>query len=258
MKSFDSATSLLAGLHPPCKARYRLFAARHLLDRGALAKSRLAVSLLVCIFAGLWRGIPAPLSLCSVTQLETDMDTALSQTTSEVDFSFSVERQDSRRYNFNRGASTFQTSYESASTSKLVSAVIILRLVEQGYLNLTDKPQDWVFTWPISNSDSLFNVTLAHLLSFTSGLTAEPFCLNFGIADFETCVTNIATTNASNGITPGHQFYYASTHLQVAGLMAIKARGFATWQDVFGEFKTSLFRLRPTIFFVNRFCRRHD
>ena len=195
---------------------------------------------------------------CVVTQLETDMDTALSQTTSEVDFSFSVERQDSRRYNFNRGASTFQTSYESASTSKLVSAVIILRLVEQGYLNLTDKPQDWVFTWPISNSDSLFNVTLAHLLSFTSGLTAEPFCLNFGSADFETCVTNIATTNASNGITPGHQFYYASTHLQVAGLMAIKARGFATWQDVFGDLKPSLFRLRPTIQFVNRFCRRHD
>ena len=37
---------------------------------------------------------------------------------------------------------------------------------------------------------------------------------------------------------PGQEFYYASTHLQVAGLMAIKARGVASWQDVFTEFKT--------------------
>ena len=177
---------------------------------------------------------------CSITQLETGMDAVLSQTASEVDFSFSVERQDGRRYNFNRGASTLQTSYESASTSKLVSAVIILRLVEQNYLTLSDRPQDHISTWPIGSSDSLYNMTLAQLLSFTSGLTTEPTpnCLNFGASDFETCVTNIATTNAGNGITPGQEFYYASTHLQVAGLMAVKARGVASWQDVFAEFKT--------------------
>lgn len=166
------------------------------------------------------------------------MDTALSQTTSEVDFSFSVERQDGRRYNFNRGTSTLQTSYESASTSKLVSAVIILRLVEQGYLNLTDRPQDRISSWPITSGDSLYNMTLAQLLSFTSSLTVEPPCLNFGISNFETCITDIANANAGNGITPGQQFYYASTHLQVAGLMAIKARSVVAWQDVFAEFKT--------------------
>ena len=177
---------------------------------------------------------------CSVTQLETGMNAVLSQTASEVGFSFSVERQDGRRYTFNRGVSTLQTSYESASTSKLVSAVIILRLVEQGHLNLSDKPQDRISTstWPIGNSDSLYGMTLAQLLSFTSGLTAEPACLNFDGSNFETCVTNIANSNAGNGITPGQEFYYASTHLQVAGLMAIKARDVASWQDVFAEFKT--------------------
>ncbi len=81
-------------------------------------------------------------SRCSITKLESQMDRILSRTSSEVDFSFSVEREDGRRYSFNRGSSTLQTSYESASTSKLVSAVIILRLVEQGYLNLSDRPQD--------------------------------------------------------------------------------------------------------------------
>lgn len=190
-------------------------------------------------------GPPAVGASCSVAQLESDMNSVLSQATSEVDFSFSVERQDGRRYNFSRGTSTLQTSYESASTSKLVSAVIILRQVERGYLNLSDRPQRYITTWPLLNTDPLFNMTLAQLLSFTSGLTTEPPCLNFGGLNFETCVNTIATTNAGNGITPGQQFYYSSNHLQVAGLMAIKARGVpvATWQDLFTEFKaqTGLF-----------------
>lgn len=180
---------------------------------------------------------------CSVAQLEGAMDSTLAQTSSDVDFSFSVERQDGRRYTYNRGGSTLLTSYESASTSKMVSAVIILRLVEQGYLSLADKPQHYITTWPLVSTDPLFNMTLEQLLSFTSGLTTEPPCQNFGGSSLESCVNTIATTNAGNGITPGQEFYYASTHLQVAGLMAIKARGVATWQDVFTEFRaqTGLF-----------------
>lgn len=176
---------------------------------------------------------------CSVTEVEADMTAILSQATvSEVDFSFAVERPDGRRYTFNRGASTLQSAYESASTSKMVTAVIILRLVEQGYLSLSDKPQDYIAGWPIGSGDSLYDMTLAQLLSFTSGLEVEPLCLNLGLANFESCVTTIANNNAGRGITPGQEFYYASTHLQVAGLMAIRARGVTGWQDIFAEFKT--------------------
>jgi len=211
--------------------------------QGVLTKTGLIVSVIVCVFAAGCgsngaSAASAPEPSCSITQVESAMDTVLAQAVSEVDFSFTVERQDGRRYNFNRGVSTLKTSYESASTSKLVSAVIILRLVEQGYLNLSDRPQDRISTWPIGSGDSLYNMTLAQMLSFTSGLTTEPLCLNSGISNFETCVTNIANTNAGNGITPGQQFYYASTHLQVAGLMAVKARNVASWQDIFSEFKT--------------------
>lgn len=179
-----------------------------------------------------------PSSSCSVTQLESDLNAQLAALSSDVDFSYSVERSDGRRYTYQRGSSTMQTSYESASTSKLVTSVVILRLVQQGYLNLTDRPQDRISGWPIGSGDSLYNMTLAQLLSFTSGLTNEPVCLNLGGSNFEICVNTIATSNAGNGITPGQQFYYASTHMQVAGLMAIKARGVANWQSVFSEFKT--------------------
>jgi CubicO group peptidase (beta-lactamase class C family) len=172
------------------------------------------------------------------------MNSQFAQLVSDTDFSFGVERDDGRRYVYQRGSSQMQTSYESASTSKLVSAVIILRLVEQGYLKLDDKPQDRIATWPIAATSPLGAMNLANLLSFTSGLTEEPLCVNASSVNFESCVNTIANANAGNQITPGSEFYYASTHLQVAGLMAIKARGVASWQDVFSEFKqqTGLFK----------------
>lgn len=178
-------------------------------------------------------------SNCSVTTLESEMDSILSTTISEVDFSFSVERSDGRRYTYNRGSSTMQTSYESASTSKLVSAVIILKAVQSGDLTLADKPQDHIPGWPLLIADPLYTATLENLLSFTSGLYTEHACLNLSGSNFETCVTNIANSNASTSRVPGAEFYYSGSHLQIAGLMAAKAKSLANWQSVFTEFKTS-------------------
>ncbi len=186
--------------------------------------------------------IPTP--GCNVTQIESELSTQLAQLNTDVNFSFAVERDDGRRYVYNRGNSTMSTSYESASTSKMLSALIILRQVERGYLKLDDKPQDWIPNWPVAANSPLRSMTLASLLSFTSGLTEESICINVGIANFESCVLSIATANASNAMQPGSEFYYSSSHLQVAGLMAIKARGVTSWQDLFSEFQqqTALFK----------------
>lgn len=180
---------------------------------------------------------------CLVDVKEAELFTALAAVSSEVDFSFLVERSDGRRFKYQRGSSSLQTSYESASTSKLVTAVILLRLVEQGHLSLTDRPQDHINTWPITNTDSLYPMTLAQLLSFTSGLESEPLCLNSGGANFTNCITSIGSANAGNGVIPGAKFYYGGAHLQVAGMMAVKARNVTSWQDIFTEFKlqTGLF-----------------
>ena len=216
--------------------------------KNRFAKIDALVLSIACVFLSSCKSddsdpLPPPIASCSVTQLENDLSSALAQLTSSVDFSLALERADNRRYVYQRGTSTLHTSYESASTSKLVSAVIILRLVEQGYLNLSDRPQDWIADWPIDRSNLLYDMTLAQLLSFTSGLETEPLCLNVGAADFANCVNTIANANVSNGVTPGQRFYYAGTHLQVAGLMAIKARGVSHWQDIFTEFNllTGLF-----------------
>lgn len=201
------------------------------------------VALLAALAAGCGAGSESGVS-CSVSQpgalqaFEAQMGAVLSQAASEVDFSFAVERRDGRRFTFNRGSSTLNTTYESKSASKLVSAVILMRLVEQGYLALSDQPQKYIEDWPIGGGDPLSGMTLAHLLSLTSGLTQDPACLNAANSDFEDCVLSVASTNAGNGNVPGQAFFYASGHLQVAGLMAVKARNVADWQAIFSEFKS--------------------
>lgn len=182
-------------------------------------------------------------SACSTTHLEQQMNTALTTASSLVDFSFAVVREDGRTFLFNRGASSLQTVYESASTSKIVAAVVIMRLVDQGYLSLNDSVQEHVPDWPIPSNDTLFNITLSDLLSFTSGLESDAFCQNFANADFEDCVITIGNNNLGNNNTPSESFYYGSSHLQVAGLMAVKATESNSWSDVFSNFKaeTGLF-----------------
>lgn len=182
-------------------------------------------------------------SACTTDALENQMNATLSSLSTDTDFSLSVERADGRKYTFNKGAVSQTTRFESASTSKLVAAVIILRLVDQGVLNLSDKPQTHITSWPVTAADPLYNINLSQLLSFTSGLENEAACLNAGTFNFENCVINTGSINIGNGATAGAKFYYSGSHLQVAGLMAIKAKNVSSWQDVFTAFKneTGLF-----------------
>jgi CubicO group peptidase (beta-lactamase class C family) len=148
-----------------------------------------------------------------------------------------LETRAGRRFTFSHGASTATTRYESASTSKLVTAAVIVDLIDQGKLTLDTKASDLIDFWTDNT------VTLRQLLSFTSGYNDEPLCINGPSAAFETCVEKIFTSNEPTHTTPGTVYYYSGTHMQVAGLMAMKATGATTWGDVFDAWKarTSLF-----------------
>ncbi|MDC0598318.1 beta-lactamase family protein [Gammaproteobacteria bacterium] len=177
---------------------------------------------------------------CSRNDIGSELNVLLETIETDTDFSFYIENSLGNAYSFNRGNSTLDTLYKSASTSKWVSAAAILRLVDNGVLQLSDTPQTYLSTaqWPLNASDSLYNITLSSLLSFTSGLINNDSCSNSLAADFFECVTNIAIQNADNTEVPGEQFYYGSNHLQVAGAMAIVAGGYADWEALFNEFKS--------------------
>lgn len=183
---------------------------------------------------------PPPPGSCGaddLAALEQAMRGTLASLDNPVDFSLQLEAFDGRRFTYSRGGATPSTVFESASTSKWVSAAVILSLVDRGFLSLDSRPQDFIEFWRLPPDHPGLGMTLRHLLAFTSGFSEEPFCLNLPHADFAACVRSIFEANVGRLVTPGSQFDYASTHLQIAGLMALRARGFPTWSEVFAEFQ---------------------
>jgi CubicO group peptidase (beta-lactamase class C family) len=157
--------------------------------------------------------------------------------TADPDFTVLLETPSGRRFAHAHGASSATTRYESASTSKLVAAVVLLDLVDAGRLSLSSRPHDLISFWEEDQ------VTLRDLLSFTSGFADEPLCVNLPGADFEQCVRRIHDDNRAGAAPPGSEFAYSSAHMQVAGLMAVRATGAAGFAEVFDAWrqKTGLF-----------------
>jgi CubicO group peptidase (beta-lactamase class C family) len=164
--------------------------------------------------------------------------------TQEQNFTLALETASGHRFVHSHGDSTLLVSYESASTSKWVAATVILDLVDEGVLSLDDEPSEYLSFWEAEG------VTLANLLSFTSGFSKEVLCINLPGADFSDCVQRAYEANVTDAPAPGSEFVYSSTHLQIAGLMAVRASGvggfselFSAWQQKTGLFPSGAFDL---------------
>lgn len=173
-----------------------------------------------------------------------DAAAADSAVTTEPNFTLGLETASGYRFVHSHGDSTLETPYESASTSKWVAASVLLDLVDRGVLALDDSPADYLPFWEAKG------VTLAQLLSFTSGFSKEALCFNLPNADFAECVQKAYEDNVEIAPAPGSAFDYSSTHLQIAGLMAIRAAEvdgfgdlFSAWQKKTGLFPTGAFDL---------------
>lgn len=166
------------------------------------------------------------------------------EVTSEPNFTLGLETASGYRFVHSHGDSTLNTRYESASTSKWVAASVLLDLVDRGVLSLDDSPADYLPFWEAQG------VTLSQLLSFTSGFSKEALCFNLPNADFAECVQKAYDANVDIAPAPGSEFDYSSTHLQIAGLMAVRAANvdgfaelFSAWQRKTGLFPSGAFDL---------------
>jgi serine-type D-Ala-D-Ala carboxypeptidase/endopeptidase len=124
-----------------------------------------------------------------------------------------------------------------ASASKLVSGVTLLRLIDAGYLTLDSTTGQWL-GWEGTKGE----ITLRHLLSFTSGLEPENACTYQPAIPLEECVDAIAQADLLG--PPGSRFDYGSTHLHVAALMAEVAVG-SDWNAIFDAQLREPLRLAP-------------
>jgi CubicO group peptidase (beta-lactamase class C family) len=152
-------------------------------------------------------------------------------------FTLVLQTAGGHRFVHSHGDSSLDTPYESASTSKWVAAAVILDLVDRGVLSLDDSPSLYLPFWQAEG------VTLAQLLSFTSGFSKEALCFNLPNADFAECVETAYEANVGSAPSPGSVFDYSSTHLQIAGLMAVVASDAGGFAELFADFqaRTGLF-----------------
>ena len=136
-----------------------------------------------------------------------------------------------------KGASQDQV-FPIASASKLLSALLIMKLVEDGLMSLDDHPQQYLDWWTDDPSDLRSSVTLAQLLSFTSGFEGGTGlggqdgieCVEDRNTTLDSCVREIYDRYFT--YDPGTTYFYGPAHLHIAARMAEVATG-ETWVGLF-------------------------
>jgi CubicO group peptidase (beta-lactamase class C family) len=174
---------------------------------------------------------------------------------------FSAGDASGRKHTFVKGTQvTMDTDIIMASSSKFPAAIAIAGAVVDGHLSFDTKANEVFPWWTTDYSDVRSNVTLAHLLTFTSGMISSDFadcgtkCLSLPNAsqyDPEDCAREIYEEFAYHGkgnvwVAPGTVWSYHSNHLQIAGPMAAKAAGL-TVQGLIEKYLTKKLGLKKTM-----------
>ena len=129
------------------------------------------------------------------------------------------------------GFSSATTRMAGASLSKWPAAIMITGLINDGILSFDDFAHKHLTWWTKKKSDPRSRVRLRHLLSFTSGYSADsiasPLC-SLGVNEsqkFLACAHSLYKNSQSYGAEPGKTWAYLTCHLQFAGAMAVAASG---------------------------------
>ncbi|MFK8015374.1 MAG: serine hydrolase domain-containing protein [Gammaproteobacteria bacterium] len=129
-------------------------------------------------------------------------------------------------WTYEKGGFSADEAHLIASASKWLSASVIMTLVEQGVLELSDNPQDHLAWWTSAVDDVRSHVTLEQLLSFTAGFDHSDLdvaCIEDATTTLDQCAQTLYAGEL--GFDPGSTFSYGPAHLQVAAAMAEQATG---------------------------------
>ena len=150
-----------------------------------------------------------------------------------ADMALIVGNADGVLLSYEKGAFSTSDTVRIASSSKLLTGLAVWSLVEDGVLSETDRAGELLDEW--SGTDARADVTLADLMSFTSGLgtrVGEGTCAGDPRYTLSECVSEIH--DGGLDFAPGEAFVYGPNHMQVAALMAERASGRAL-SDVLRE-----------------------
>lgn len=123
-----------------------------------------------------------------------------------------------------------------ASASKMVSASVFLRLVEQGALSLDTTTKSLLADrlgrpW----SGHMGEIRLRHLLSFTAGISSDVPASEGDSITLTEAVQRIYEDQSPTAAPPGSYFHYGGgPHMRIAARMAEIATG-KTWRQIYDE-----------------------
>lgn len=135
-----------------------------------------------------------------------------------------------RLWEYSKGGSSTSKIYESASSIKWVTSVVILRLVEEGTMSLEDTPGKYLGYWEPKHD----TMTVRQLLAFTSGFRGQPLsipCAYNSSSSIDECAERIYNTRLF--YAPGTNYFYGPAHMLILASMAQNATGGTRWQDIF-------------------------
>lgn len=135
------------------------------------------------------------------------------------------------------------------SSTKWITSVTILRVVEAGFMELDGPISTYFDWWTTDPSDPRSKVTLRHLLSMTSGFGLHD-CAEYYATTLEICVKQIYEESYgkiygsmlywySEGdvdpetVDPGEYFAYFGSSMMIAGLAAVKATSSESFHSLF-------------------------
>lgn len=137
--------------------------------------------------------------------------------------------------------------YAIASETKMITSLTIYKVIEYTVqypngLRPQSRVNEFIESWSKDPTDHAYNVTLEHLLSFTTGFDNEKieqvkcFVPRYSTTWAE-CVDELAAVPIT--YKPGKSFRYGAFHLVVAAAMAMKALGknleTSSWEDTVRE-----------------------
>lgn len=182
---------------------------------------------LICLLALFGIQVRAQYDFSPITQLISDSISVVGQ--SGRDCGFMIVQGDSVVYEQYFGAWDSSTYQPIASGSKMPSMALIMRLIDEGYLDPTDTVQNYL---PSFSGKPV--MTLHQLMSHTSGLPgASPYISDDSLT-LQQAVDSIGLNTPMTAFAPGAAFQYGGVSMHVAGRMAEIATGIR-WDSLFQQ-----------------------
>ncbi len=161
------------------------------------------------------------------------VDTAF-QNSAIVNGALIVGTADGTIHEVTKGNFDSDKAYAIASSSKWLTATLLMRMVEAGKLSLADHPYPRLSFWTATDQRSA--VTLEQTLSLTSGFNANPLtvsCVNSLLYTLQSCAQTIYNKNVDTA--PGTTFSYGPEHPEIAAAVAEIAGG-ESFNQLFADY----------------------